>query len=124
MTARLVSVYAIFADAEEAARIGRLMVEEGLAACVNILGACRSVYRWQEAIEEAEEVAAIFKTRSDSAGALVRRIAALHSYEVPAIAAWEVAETLPAYAQWVAESVGADRSRDCADPAGGPGEAR
>jgi periplasmic divalent cation tolerance protein len=100
----IVSVYAVFADGDEAGRIGRAMIEEGLAACVNILGPCRSIYRWQGAIEQAEEVAAIFKTTGDGASALVARIAALHSYEVPAITVWEVAETLPAYAQWVAAS--------------------
>jgi periplasmic divalent cation tolerance protein len=97
----IASVYAIFADLEEAKSIGRQMVEERLAACVNLLGACHSIYRWQGAVEEAEEVAAIFKTRRDSSGALVARIVELHSYEVPAVAVWEVTETLPAYADWV-----------------------
>ena len=58
----VVSVYAIFADAAEAERIGRIMVEERLAACINILGPCRSIYRWQGAIESTDEVAAILKT--------------------------------------------------------------
>ena len=58
----VVSVYAVFANAEEAERIGRAVVEERLAACINILGAVRSIYRWQGAIESADEVAAIFKT--------------------------------------------------------------
>jgi periplasmic divalent cation tolerance protein len=101
----IVSVYAVFADAGEAERIGRQMVEERLAACVNILGGCRSIYRWQGAIEEAVEVAALFKTARDSAGALVARIGALHSYEVPAVAVWTVDETIPAYAGWVRAQV-------------------
>ena len=49
----VVSVYAVFADSEEADRIGRQMVEERLAACVNLLGSCRSIYRWQGAVETA-----------------------------------------------------------------------
>ena len=98
----IVSVYAIFADADEAWRIGRTMVEERLAACVNILGACQSVYRWDGAIEEAAEVAAIFKTRRDRADALLARVAELHSYEVPALTVSVVEATLPAYADWVA----------------------
>ena len=105
MSCDIVSVYAVFADAAEAERIGRQMVEERRAACVNIIGGCRSIYRWQGAIEEAEEVAALFKTRRDAAPALVARIETLHSYDVPAVAVWEVIEAVPAYAAWVREEV-------------------
>jgi periplasmic divalent cation tolerance protein len=98
----IVSVYAIFADEEEAKRIARLVVEERLAACANILGPCRSIYRWQGKIEEAGEVAAIFKTRADTAAALVARIAELHSYAVPAAVVWPIGGAWPAYADWVA----------------------
>jgi periplasmic divalent cation tolerance protein len=56
----VVSVYADFANGEEAERIGRAMVEERLSACVNIIPGVRSIYRWQDAIETADEVAAIF----------------------------------------------------------------
>lgn len=101
----IVSVYAVFADAAEAERIARAVVEERLAACVNILGPCRSVYRWQGKVEEADEVAAIFKTKAAAAPGLVARIAALHSYEVPAIAVWPISEAPAAYAEWVAGAV-------------------
>lgn len=101
----IVSVYAIFADEAEARRIGRAMVEEKLAACVNMFGPCRSIYRWQGEIEEAEEVAAIFKTAADGADALVARIAELHSYDVPCVTVWPIATTLPAYRDWVEESL-------------------
>ena len=57
----IVSVYAIFANAEEAEHIGRTVVEERLAACVNILGPVRSIYRWQGEIEAADEAAAILR---------------------------------------------------------------
>ena len=101
---QIVSVYAVFADAAEAERIGRIAVEERLAACVNILGPCRSIYRWQGEIEEAAEVSAIFKAAADRAAALVERIAELHSYDVPAVVVWPVGDGVPAYAQWVAEN--------------------
>ena len=101
----VVSVYAIFADAEEAERIGRQMVEERLAACINILGPCRSVYRWQGAIETADEVPAVLKTTRDRADALMARIAALHSYDVPCIAVWPIDKLHSDYADWVEESV-------------------
>lgn len=99
------SVYAVFANAEEAEHIGRLMIEERLAACVNILGPCRSIYRWEGAIKTADEVAAIFKTSSQTAEALITRIAALHSYENPAITVWPIERLLGAYADWVEDSV-------------------
>ena len=100
----IVSVYAVFADTEEAERIGRQMVEERLAACVNILGDCRSIYRWQGAVETADETPAIFKTTADQADALLARIAALHSYDVPCISVWPIDKLLGAYAQWVEDS--------------------
>ena len=101
----IVSVYAVFANDEEAERIGRQMVEERLAACVNLLGPCRSVYRWQGAVETAEEAPAIFKTSAAQADSLVARIAALHSYDVPCIAVCPLDKLLADYAQWVEESV-------------------
>lgn len=105
----VVSVYAIFADSEEAERIGRTVVEERLAACINILGACRSIYSWEGKIETADEVAAILKTDSRKADALIARIAALHSYDVPCIAIWPVDRLLQGYADWVEETLGAGR---------------
>ena len=98
---RIVSVYAVFADADEAKRIARTVVEERLAACANVLGPCQSIYRWQGAVEEADEVATVFKARADKAEALTARIAALHSYDVPAIAVWPIESAWPAYAGWV-----------------------
>jgi periplasmic divalent cation tolerance protein len=100
----VVSVYATFANAEEAERIGMAVVEERLAACVNILGPCKSIYRWQGAVEQAEEIAAIFKTSAGAADALVTRIAGLHSYAVPAIAVWPIDKLLGNYAEWVEAS--------------------
>ena len=102
----VVSVYAIFANAEEAERIGRQMIEERLAACVNILAPCRSIYRWQGAVETADEVPAILKSTLAQADALIARIAALHSYDVPCIAVWPIGKLHSDYADWVEDSVG------------------
>jgi periplasmic divalent cation tolerance protein len=101
----VVSVSAIFADAAEAERIGRAVVDERLAACINILGPVRSIYRWQGAVEAADEVAAILKTTDVAADALITRIAGLHSYEVPCIATWPIDKVLGSYADWVEGSV-------------------
>jgi periplasmic divalent cation tolerance protein len=106
----IVTVYATFGSPEEAGRIGLIMVEERLAACVNILGSCRSIYRWQGKMEQGDEVAALFKTAADRAPALIEAIAAMHSYDVPAAVVWPITEAAPAFARWVV-----DESSDSAE---------
>jgi len=96
----------VFANAEEAERIGRQVVEERLAACVNILGGCRSIYRWQGAIESADEAPALFKTTDYQAELLMTRIAGLHSYDLPCVVVWPIDKLLGGYAEWVEGSVG------------------
>ena len=102
----IVSIYAVFANAEEAEHIGRTVIEERLAACINIFPGVRSIYRWKGAIETADEVAAILKASQGSAAPLMARIAALHSYDVPCIVTWPVDKVLGSYAAWVEESTG------------------
>jgi periplasmic divalent cation tolerance protein len=101
----VISVYAVFASADEAERIGKLVVEERLAACVNILGNVRSIYRWKGEVEKGNEIAAIFKTSEEQAGALITRIAGLHSYDVPCITSWPIDKILGSYADWVEDNV-------------------
>lgn len=95
------TVYAVFADRDEAERIARAVVDERLAACANILGSCRSIYRWQGRIEEADEVPVLFKTGAELAGRLIARLAELHSYAVPAAVVWPIAGAPEDYATWV-----------------------
>lgn len=101
----VVSVYAVFADAEEAERIGRAVIDERLAACINILPQVSSIYRWEGEVQTAKECAAILKTTDDNAGALMTRIAAMHSYTIPCVVAWPVEKVLQSYAEWVDDSV-------------------
>ena len=101
----VVSVYAVFANAEEAERIGRAVVEARLAACANILGPVRSIYRWDGKIDRADEVAAIFKTSDEQADALMTRIAGLHSYAVPCVVVWPIDKVLQSYAHWLDDNV-------------------
>lgn len=101
----VVSVYATFGSEAEAERIGTAAIEERLAACINILGPCRSIYRWQGAVERSDEIAAIFKTSAARSSALVERIAALHSYDVPAIAIWPIGGSTVAYRSWILDQV-------------------
>jgi len=97
----VVTVYATFADAAEAERIGRTVVEERLAACINLLAPCTSFYWWEGKVTQSAEVPAILKTSLARADALIARITELHSYDVPAIAVWPI-ERLPAsFADWV-----------------------
>ncbi len=87
-------------DESVADTIARTLVEERLAACVNILGACRSIYRWQGVIESADECTLLIKTTERRHDACVRRLAALHPYEVPEIITLAPQAVWPAYAQW------------------------
>ncbi len=88
-------------DAQLAGSIARALVDERLAACVNVLAPCRSVYRWQGAVESADEVPMVIKTTQDRFAALVRRLRELHPYEVPELLAFKPDAGLPAYLDWV-----------------------
>lgn len=99
------SVYAVFGGADEARTIGRAMVEQGLAACVNILAPCHSIYRWRGEIEETTEIPAIFKTKASLAPELIRRIAELHSYDVPAAVAWPIEDLPESYRAWIEANI-------------------
>jgi periplasmic divalent cation tolerance protein len=99
------SVYAVFGSEEEARTIGRAMVEQGFAACVNILGPCHSIYRWKGEVQETTEVAVLFKTLASVAPELIRRVAALHSYDVPGAVAWPISDLPESYRAWIAENV-------------------
>ena len=102
----VVTIYAVFANADEAERIARAMIEERLAACVNILAPCRSIYRWEDKIETVGEVPALFKTTLAQSDALIARIETLHSYDTPAVVMWPIPKLLAAYGDWVDENVG------------------
>jgi len=97
------SVYITAKDEAEAREIGRVLVEEKLAACVNI-HPIKSIYRWQGAIEEADEVAMDAKTRAELVDKLIERVKELHSYEVPCIVSLLIEKGNPDYLKWISES--------------------
>jgi periplasmic divalent cation tolerance protein len=101
----VVSIYAVFANREEAERIGRAMVERQMAACVNILDECQSIYRWEGAVRDAREVPALFKSTDEAAQALVAAIVEAHSYANPAVVVWPIKALPGAYGDWVEASV-------------------
>lgn len=89
-------------DADRARDLAARLVEARLAACVNILAPCRSVYRWDGRIEEAEEVPVLIKTTAERYAALEAAIRAHHPYELPEIVAVPIGRGLPGYLAWVA----------------------
>ena len=88
-------------DRDSAGRLAHALVESRLAACINILSPCRSVYRWQGKTEDAEEYPMLIKTSRDRYPALEAAIRAAHPYELPEIIAVPLAAGLPAYLGWV-----------------------
>ncbi len=101
-------VYVTAADAEEATRIGRAVVEERLAACANVFAEMRSIYRWQGGIVEDEEAVLILKTREALLEPLIARVTALHSYDCPCVVAWPLHAGNPPFLHWIAEETGAE----------------
>lgn len=86
---------------EAALALGQALVERRLAACVNVLGECTSVYRWQEKIDMAAEVPVLIKSSESVYPDLERAIRELHPYELPEIVAVPLARGLPDYLGWV-----------------------
>jgi periplasmic divalent cation tolerance protein len=88
-------------DRAVADRLADLLIEQRLAACVNILSPCRSVYRWQGAVQHGEEHPVLIKTTAERYPALETAIRAVHPYELPEIIAVPIERGLPAYLAWV-----------------------
>ena len=88
-------------DRDSAAKLARALIEKRLAACINILSPCRSVYRWKGKIEDAEEFPMLIKTTRERYDELEAAIRAGHPYELPEIIAVPLAGGLPAYLEWV-----------------------
>ena len=86
-----------------AAQIAEALVGKRLAACVNVLAGCTSIYRWQGEIERSEEIPVLIKTRAVRFPEVEATIRHLHPYELPEIIAVPVTQGLPEYLQWVAE---------------------
>jgi periplasmic divalent cation tolerance protein len=89
-------------DRAAAEDLARALVEARLAACVNILPACHSIYRWQGVLEAADEVPLLIKTTSERYPALQAAIRNRHPYELPEVIALPVVQGLPDYLAWVA----------------------
>ncbi len=103
-------VYMTVGDAQEAAAIGRELVESRLAACVNILPSMHAIYRWKGDLEEDSEVVMIVKTTQQRMPALIEKVRSLHSYSCPCIVSLPVVEGHTPFLEWVKSQVTADKS--------------
>lgn len=97
-------VFTTLPDADAAGKLARQLVELRLAACVNVLAGCRSVYRWQGDVQENEEVPLIIKTSAERLQALRDWLQAHHPYELPEIVSVAVTDGLPEYLAWIADA--------------------
>ena len=92
-------------DPSTAEAVARALVDERLAACVNLVPGVRSIYRWQDAVEQADEILMVIKTTAANVDALTARVAQLHPYEVPEVIALEAEGVSDAYLAWLQSSV-------------------
>ncbi len=98
-------VFCTFPDLEKARETGTALVEAQLAACVNLIPAVESIYRWEGKVETAAEVLALFKTTPEAWARFESRLNELHPYDVPEIVALRPEQVAEGYARWVGESV-------------------
>jgi periplasmic divalent cation tolerance protein len=93
-------------DARSAESMARALVEERLAACVNVIPGLVSVYRWEGEVQRDQEALMILKTTESRMAALRERVIQLHPYEVPEVLVLNVVDGHEAYLGWVREAVG------------------
>jgi periplasmic divalent cation tolerance protein len=104
MTDKII-VFVTCESKEQAEKIAQAVVSEKLAACVNILPGIRSCYLWEGKLTWSEEVLLLVKTAEARFVQLQDRIKALHSYDVPEIVSVTIEDVLPAYSDWISQSV-------------------
>jgi periplasmic divalent cation tolerance protein len=104
MTDKLI-VLSTCGSEEQAARIAQHLVENRLAACVNVVPQVKSVYRWQEKVESAQEWLLLVKTTAERFALVRDEIRRLHSYELPECIAIPIGDGSAAYLQWIEDNV-------------------
>lgn len=101
MEARL--IYMTAGSLDEAKALGRALVEERLAACINVLPGMTSIYQWEGTARMDEEVVVIAKTRADLVGAVTARVKEIHSYSCPCVVALPIEGGNPGFLQWIVD---------------------
>ena len=95
-------VFTTLPSPDKAVELARMLVEEGLAACGNVLPAVRSIYKWQGKVHDDNEVMLLLKTRAEQLERLKLRILEVHPYEVPEVLAIPVESGYREYLEWIA----------------------
>jgi periplasmic divalent cation tolerance protein len=98
-------VFTTFADEDSAARVVRVLVEERLIACGNLLPGARSLYRWEGRVADEREVVVLMKTRKQDWPALMSRLHELHPYRTPECIAVRIAAGAPRYLEWLEQAL-------------------
>lgn len=96
-------VYCTMGSEEEAERIGAVLVEERLAACVNILPGMRSMYSWRGKVEKDQEVVLLAKTRAELVERLTEAVVERHSYDCPCVVSLRIESGHPPFLRWITE---------------------
>ncbi len=97
----MITVLVTYPSAEEAQKISKILIEARLAACANIFPAHQSLYWWEGQIQQAGEVAVLYKTQDDLFEKLKDEVLKHHPYECPCIVSWSVAHAHGAFTAWV-----------------------
>ena len=90
-------------DREQAVAIGRTLVQERLAACVNVVDGASSIYEWNGQLCEEREAVLLAKTRHELVETVIQRVKQLHTYDCPCIVSWDIAQGSASYVKWVDE---------------------
>ena len=98
---KFVIVYTTTTNRREAERIGQILLRERLVACVNLVGPITSSYWWNGRIAKAREVLVLAKTRATLARAVIRKVQAIHSYDVPCVVTWPINQGNSAFLRWI-----------------------
>jgi periplasmic divalent cation tolerance protein len=102
-------VYMTTETVEEARKIGRMLVEKRLAACVNIIENMTSMFWWDGGVQDGRETVLIAKTQAERMSALVEAVKAAHSYSCPCVVALPIEEGNPDFLEWIREETAAER---------------
>lgn len=97
----MIVVYIVASEMAEAEKLGKMLLENRMAACVNILPAMKSIYRWNNQLETADEVVMLVKTQAGQYAAIEKCILENHSYETPAIFSFPVQHCSPEFEAWL-----------------------
>ncbi|QOJ22228.1 MAG: divalent-cation tolerance protein CutA [Gammaproteobacteria bacterium] len=97
-----VLIFSNFPDEKSAVQLAEALIHQQLAACVNVLSPCASVYRWQGGVESAEEIPVLIKTQRQHYDRVEQLIKIMHPYELPEVIMVPITGGLPAYLQWLA----------------------